>query len=520
MAAPGRKVEAGGVLLLSRVGTSAAVATPAAILAAWLALVGTLVAPGIARARPEVPLDPTAYVRTAEALLTGAQAVLWLPGPEGTDRLAVGLSDRLEVGYLDARTRWVTLFSLSVPAGVTALAAADLDGAGELELVAATGGAGSLVRIRSVLRQPVPVPASGFLFGAASRVLVAELDGRPPAELLAANVNGELFVYSASAGGGYRRVWRSPSGTRVTAFAAADFDGDGTSEVALAEPDRPVTVYRWRAGHLEPIASVYPWGSVTALASAGGPATPPLLAVVTDRSLVYVYRWEAQRLTAPQVAFDPTRRLRLDLNWAAATVAVRAGPDGTAAPALVLEGAGSEGIEVVKVEGDRLELLARVAWPGASPGFARLSDGRLVVVTARGTLDVLSPVAADYLALRLDGTAVTLPQGTRLWWEGDRPLIDVQHLSRVVPVLVSLDREARQAWIAAASARVRVAADVAVADGDRIVSTPLPVPPHFDAATGRLYVPFEALRPLGWQVAYDPTVRRLVLHSPWPGGQT
>lgn len=504
---------------MSRVGTSAAAATTA-ILAAWLALVGTLAAAGRDRARPEVPLEPIAYIRTGEALLTGVQAVLWLPGPEGSDLVAVGLSDRLEVGYLDDRTRWVTRFSLPVPAGVTALAAADLDGAGELELVAATGGAGALVRVRSVLRQPVPVPASGFLFGAASRVLVAELDGRPPAELLATNVNGELFVYSASAGGGYRRIWRSPSGTRVTALAAADFDGDGASEVALAEPGRPVTVYRWRGGRLEPVASVYPWGSVTALAAAGGPETPPLLAVVTDRSLVYVYRWEAQRLTAPQVAFDPTRRLRLDLNRAEATVTVHADPDGTAAPVLVLEGTGSEGIEVVKVEGDRLELLARVVWPGASPGFARLSDGRLAVVTARGTLDVLSPVAAGYLALELDGTAIRLPRGTRLLWEGDIPLIDVEHLSRVVPVLVSLDRQARQAWIAAANARVRVAADLALADGDRFMSTPLPVPPRFDAAAERLYVPFEALRPLGWQVAYDPTVRRLVLQSPWPGGQT
>lgn len=499
---------------MSRSGASA---TPA-ILVLSLAL-GGLLAPAVARALPEPPLNPTAYIRTTQALLTGVQAISWLAGADGSDRLAIGFSDRLEIGYLDDGGRWVALFSLPVPAGVTALAAADLDGAGEQEIIAGTGGAGSLVRIRSVLSQPVPVPVSGFLFGAARRVLVAELDGRPPAEVLAANVNGELFVYSAAAGGGYRRIWRSPPGIRAGAFAAVDFDGDGTSEVAVAGPEGPLTVYRWRAGSLEPAGSAYPWGKVTALAVAKGPASPPVLVAVTDRSLVYVYRWQEQRLAAQLAAYDPAQRLRLDLRWVSATIPARSGSGSADASVLVLEGAGPDGIQIVKVEGERLQLLAQVVWTGPSPGFARLSDGRLAVVTPGGTLELLSPVAASYLALQVDGRSAALPSGTRVWWEGDRPLIDVEHLSRVVPVLVSFDRPARQAWIAAANARVRVAADVAMADGDRM-STLLPVPPRYDAPTARLYVPFEVLRPLGWEVAYDPTVRRLVLKSPWAGGQT
>lgn len=485
-------------------------------LCAALAVAAT---PGAGRARPQLPREPLAYVRAARALPGGVQAVLWLGAAGESDLLALGLSDRLELGEMDREGRWMPRFLLPVPSGVTALAAADLDGTGELDLVAGTGGAGSLLRIRFPLERPFPVPTSGFLFGAARWVAAADLDGRPPLELLALNAAGELFVYSASAGGGYRRVWRSPPGSRLSAVEAADLDGDGVAEVALAEPEGPVRLARWEAGELRTVGTAYPWGNVTALAVAPVEGARPLLAAVTDRRLAYVYAWDGRELRAQQVASDRTERLRLGLAWMEAQVVAGDAGNGTPGSDLVLEGAGPDGIEVVRIRQNQAQLVARLAWPGASPGLARLSDGRVAVISGAGALEVLRPVSFDYLAAEVDGQPLVPEPGMRLSWEGDLPLVDVEHLARVVPVSVAVDRQARQAWITGPGTRVRVAADVAVAEGDRI-SAALPLPPRFDTETGRLYVPFQVLVPLGWQVLYDPAERRLTLKSPWPGGQT
>lgn len=484
----------------------------AAVLLSLLAAVPP--APCAVPARAAAPAAaPVAYIRQAAQVLTGVQVVAAVPGPDGSPGLVVGYGDRLEIGRLSEDGRWAAVYTLGVPAGVTALAVAALDG-GEPEVVAGTGGAGSLVRIRALSSRPVAVPVSGFLFGAARLVVAAELDGRPPAELLALNASGELFVYSAAAGGGYRRIWRTPPGVRMGALTAADLDGDGVGEVAAAGPDGSVVVQRWQAGGLVTVGTAYPWGNVRAMTVAPLPDGPPLLVVVTDRDLVYLYRWDGQRLTARSTAYDDSRRLRLDLDWA---VAWPVGQASGGTPAIVVEGAGQGGLLQIRVQNDRLQRLAQVVWPGASPGYQRLPDGRLLVVRPDGSVDLLRPVPADYLELTVDGRAVTLPGDTRLVWEGDLPLVDAEQLGRIVPVSVAYDRADRQAWIVSGNDRVRVQEGVPSADADG-VSVGLPAPPRLDAESGRLYVPLQALRALGWQVRYDPTLRRLELASPWPGG--
>ncbi|WP_324667479.1 FG-GAP repeat domain-containing protein [Geochorda subterranea] len=470
-------------------------------------------------AQAAAPTAPVAYVREAAAVLTGVQVLAPLPGPAGADRLVIGFSDRLEIGQLGADGRWRAEFTLHMPSGITALAVADLDGAGEQEIIAGSGGAGSLVRIRAVATRPVPVPVSGFLFGAARQLVVAELDGRPPTEVLAVNANGELFVYSAAAGGGYRRIWRSPPGLRASPLAAADLDGDGLSEVVVAGLDGVVTVYRWRPDGLQALGNAYPWGNVRAMTVASRAGEPPLLVVITDRDLVYVYRWDGQHLTAASAAYDADLRLRLDMEWAVAQVLETTRGAGSGTPPLVVEGAGPGGITILRVQADRVQLLGQTVWPGASPGYHRLADGRLLVIRPDQALDILRPVPADYLALVVDGRPWSLPPGTRMLWEGDRPLVDVEQLGRFAPVLVAHDRLSHQAWIVSSNDRVRVEADVPRADSQR-ASAPLPVAPRRDGSTGRLYVPLEVLEPLGWQVRYDPTVRQLTLRSPWPGGSS
>ncbi|MEW6045143.1 MAG: hypothetical protein AB1609_01475 [Bacillota bacterium] len=479
-------------------------------------------------AQPKPPSAAAAYVRAAASVLTGVQAILWLHGPADGDLLAIGYADRLEVGQLTADNRWASSFRLSVPTGVTALAAADLDGSGSQDLIAGTGGAGSLIRVRSVGERPLSVPVSGYLFGAARQIVTAELDGRPPAEILATNSSGELFIFSAAAGGGYRRVWRSAPGSRTQGVAAGDFDGDGRSEVATAEPGGPVNLYRWTGSNLTSFASAFPWGQVTAMAAVSWPAqallqqaaaegalqAPAGLVVVTDRNLVYVYAWDGQRLAVEQLAYDPEQRFRIELGWVRAA-ATEPG-DADRRPVLVLEGAGRSGIQIVRVERDRLVPLAQVSWPGPVPDFARLSDGRLAIIGRDGAVDVLRPERPGYVVVRVDGQQAP-PAGLRLRWEGDRPLIDVEQMGRVIPVAVEYDKASGQAVLRAGTSRVRLYPGLAAAQGDRM-STPLSVSPQFDPAAGRLFVPFDAVRPLGWDVTYDATVRELTLRSPWSAG--
>ncbi|MBE3597744.1 MAG: hypothetical protein IMX02_02715 [Limnochordaceae bacterium] len=459
------------------------------------------------------PANPVAYVRIATEVLSGVQALAEVDAGGGL--LAIGWRDRVEVGRFTSDYRWVESFKLGLPSGVTALTVASLERTGQPDLVVGSGGAGSLTVIRAIASErPVVVPVSGYLFGEARQVVAAELDGPPPLEILALNGNDELFLFSAAAGGGYRRLWRSKPGVRVRAVAAGDLDGDGIAEVVTGEQGGALRVYRWRGAlGLQAVAESYPWGAVTALTVVPAPdgSSSARIVAVTDRSLVYAYRWDAGSLVVAQRAFDPDQRLRL--RWVRGSV-VGPLPAGTAAP-LVLEGAGPSGLQMVRVVGDQLSWIASATWVGASPGFVRRPTRELLVVRPGGQLDVLSQVSPNFLVISVDGREMGLGPGIHVQWSGDLPLVDVTQLGQFVPVSVMHEPASRHAVLQAGTSVVRLYADLPLAHGDRS-SVDLPVAPEFDAARGILYAPFEVLRPLGWAVAYDIARRRLTLRSPWP----
>lgn len=533
--------------------TLAATATPAASV--------TSAVPGPAA----LPAEPEGYVLAVRGLISGgAQALAALATPAGAPALAVGFADRVEVGWAGAgRAGFFPVRTVAVASGPTALAAADLDGSGQPDLVVGTGGAGSLIWVRDVLTGGPVLRASGFLFGPAHQVMPAELDGVRPMELVAVNAAGELFVFSAGSDGTYRRVWGSAE-PRVLAAAAGDLDGNGTDELAVGLATGEVRVLRWAAGRLEQLAVGYPWGEPVALAVApavprrsarspgtgaiNAPAAAGRLVVATTRRVAYAYRLDGRHLVAEWLGGHD----RLALQWmrsaalavplataevpsgdagngaagpAPGTARFATGASGTAAGAanpatgaasfaagpatgVIFEGTGLDGIQVFRLDVAGVSLLAQARWPGRNVRFVRLSGGVLVVLRPDGSVDQLQTVPAGYLDLQVNGRTV---RPAEISWEGDIPLLAVGELARLAGLQVSHPPGTNSALLADKLSWVRVEAD-----NPRVLGPHrglyLPQPPVLRGE--QLYVPPEVLQALGWVVRYEPEYRRLRLRRP------
>ena len=460
------------------------------------------------------PSRPEGYVLVTRGLIAGgAQSLVAVAAPGGQAALAVGFADRVELGWAGAG--WAGFFPfrrVAVPAGATALATADLDGSGQLDLVVGTGGAGSLIWVPDVLSGGSAVRASGFLFGAARQVMAAELDGTPPMELIAVNEAGELLVFAAGPGGGYRRVWAS-SAASVLSAAAGDLDGDGIDEVVAGQAGGAVQVLRWTGARLEAVAVGYPWGEPVAVgvahpgaAGAGRPsAGAGRLVVATSRRVAYAYRLEGRSVVAEWLGGHD----RLALEWMRA--AAWTAPSGASSGAVVFEGTGPEGIQVFRLDPAGVSLLAQAQWPGSHARFERLSGGVLVVVRPDGSVDQLRTVSAGYLDLQVNGQSVRVSEVS---WEGDTPLLPTGELGRLLRLQVLHVPGANSALLASGRYWVRVEAGNPRVLGPHM-SLYLPQPPVRRGE--RLYVAPEALQALGWSVRYEPEYRRLLLIQPGQG---
>lgn len=483
---------------------------------AWLraatAVAAAAVLSGIHPAHGQIapPQRPVAYVRVAGSRMpTEVRDVAAVAREGGAVAVAFGFADRVEVGWVASDGTFQRAWRLPVSPGVTALAVADLDGMGGSDLLVGTEGAGLLLWVRNVLESPVVLPASGYLFGPARKIVTAELDGRPPGEVLVVNEQGELFVFSAALGGGYRRVWSSAPGPPVLACAAGDLDADGVDEVAVGHPGGLISVARWDGTRLAPVASTYPWGDPTALAVAAAPSEPRpgrrVLVAATSRRIAYSYTLSATGLVTDRQAGHEA----LSLSWMRATL--ESGSPGQR-PVVLLEGAGPAGIQLFRLSDAGLAILAEVGWPGPEVRFVRLPGGTLVAVRRDGTAEVLQPVDYHYLRLVMDGAQVT-PQA--LQWAVDVPLVGVDELARLARLGVQWRPTERLALLGDGDVRVRVQERSLTANGNR-ASVILPAPPQVQG--NRLWVPFDVLQGLGWLVRYQPQYRVLEVRSPPPGG--
>lgn len=512
-------------------------ASMAILLAAALVACATGTARGAQGPGTSPPSGPVAYARIATAVLSGVTTVAAFEGGGGW--LAMGFADRVEIGRFVAPYRWTSRFTVPVPSGPTVLAPADLDADGRPDLVIGSGGAGTLTVVADATGDPMVANVVGFLFGAAWRIVAADLDGTAPAELAVTNASGDLFLFAAGSDGGYRRVWRGASNTKVASMQAADLDGDGRAELVTGEKGSAVRVLRWDGIDLRLVGSAYPWGEVMALdvavpppaeapppaqappvdgeaqpPAAVPPEQPPLVIAVTDRRVVYAYRWDEEQLQVAMQAFDA--RQRIHLAWMRATAGVQL-VSGRQVPSVTLEGGGPFGVQIVRMTRDQpqLQWLASTAWVGDIPAFVRLEDRSLLVARPGGQLDVLGLVPAEYLAVLVDGQERSPLPGLRIMWVADVPLVDVTQIGQIVPVSVSYVPGEPAATLRGLTGSVRVYADVPAAQGDQ-VSVALPVAPQLDREEKRLYVPCDVLRPLGWTLQFDPARRRLTIRSPWP----
>jgi hypothetical protein len=127
---------------------------------------------------------------------------------------------------------------VSYPAGVTGyaqqLATGDLDGDGDLEVVAATfGGAGLTIHPNSgdgTLGPPIALPTAGNFCGGVA-VLDVDRDGRR--DLVAAHLGGNLAIYRNLGGLTFAPAITVVVPGRLRDIATGDFDRDGQLDLAI-----------------------------------------------------------------------------------------------------------------------------------------------------------------------------------------------------------------------------------------------------------------------------------------------
>ncbi len=214
----------------------------------------------------------------------GTRRSAWLGGP--TDRYAHGvLGDRVEATRL-----YVAPWSAEQPPVFLELGPdavfedlrprfVDVDGDGEAEILVVksyltTGAAAAVYRVRGSRIEPVAETAA---IGTANRWLnpvgVADFDGdgRPElAVVVTPHIGGVLTLYHL-ANGAFRRIASLPGvsnhaiGSQILQLSAiADFDGDGTSDIALPSADRrSLRLISFRGGALREIGRIDAGGPVT-----------------------------------------------------------------------------------------------------------------------------------------------------------------------------------------------------------------------------------------------------------------
>jgi hypothetical protein len=171
-----------------------------------------------------------------------------------------------------ASTNFSELASSPEPVGLgpIAVAAADLDGDGDRDLATANVSSGDVTVLRNngagdfAERATSPEDAGSFPSGLAA----ADLDGDGDQDLAVTNqVSEDVTILRNKGSGNFVEPATSPEPTGAPAFApvAADLDGDGDRDLAVAsgDPDNHVTILRNKGSgnFVEPATSPEPVGN-------------------------------------------------------------------------------------------------------------------------------------------------------------------------------------------------------------------------------------------------------------------
>ncbi len=342
-----------------------------------------------------VAVDPTAWTpgfsagAPAATALEPAALVAADVNGDGLADLAIAHPGLDLVGVLPGLGGGVFGAEQLFPVGVgpRALAVADFDGDGRPDLAVASGGSASIdVLIQQADGRFDEAPASPFaaLGPGPTAIAAADLDGDGKVDLLVADQGrpdagvNEIDVWLGRGDGTFAPPTPFPVGREPLALALADVDGDGALDVAVASGESATLSVLLGTGDgafAEPPAAVLPSPGVplaVVLSSFGGGPRPDLAVVVQSAGAGLLATFQNQ---APAVPFAGAPTVFPVSPTASSIASADLDGDGTPDIAVLDQGAGVVTVFLARPADGGIGFAPPASYPaGRSPGALASAD--------------------------------------------------------------------------------------------------------------------------------------------------
>lgn len=237
------------------------------------------------------PAQGEALVQTRR--WTGSvHAVHPFPGQEHS--LLLQTADRLfvlraERGHWTLHETWP--LPREAPGGVVM---ADITGNGQVDLAVGSGGAGATYVYTRRSGQWQLLGRTDYIWTSVASLQAGRISQRGRHDLLVTGADGRVYLFGWTFGE-FSLRWASPPPDGSPWHAAvADLTGSGQDDVILWRPGGYVGVWRWTDGTLAPVWENYPWGLIAGL-TVGDVDRDGLPDIVlnTSQGLLYAFGWDA-----------------------------------------------------------------------------------------------------------------------------------------------------------------------------------------------------------------------------------